>query len=198
MKFRQRYKRMLPWIFSKLHYILHQSFPGGSVSKEFACNAEDFLQCRRPRFDPWVEKIVWRRKWQPTPVFLPEKSHGERSLAGYSPWVTRVGHSLATEHHHHKTTTIHSDLCGLRWNEIKELHIIPHQNPPSPLLTVSTNQCFKKKNKKNSMNLLSESRRSQSSIFVEQQEINIWSLSQIPGTKLLKALGFPEWCVFCV
>ena len=147
MKFRQRYKRMLPWIFSKLHYILHQSFPGGSVSKEFACNAEDFLQCRRPRFDPGVEKIVWRRKWQPTLVFLPEKSHGERSLAGYSPWVTRVGHSLATEHHHHKTTTIHSDLCGLRWNEIKELHIIPHQNPPSPLLTVSTNQCFKKKKK---------------------------------------------------
>ena len=44
------------------------------------------LQCRRPRFDPWVGKIPWRRAWQPTPVFLPGKSHGQRSLAGYSSW----------------------------------------------------------------------------------------------------------------
>ena len=36
-------------------------------------------------FDPWIGKILGRRKWQPAPVFLPEKSHGERSLAGYSP-----------------------------------------------------------------------------------------------------------------
>jgi len=36
------------------------------------------------RFDPWVRKIPWRRKWQLTPIFLPEKSHGQRSLAGYS------------------------------------------------------------------------------------------------------------------
>ena len=40
------------------------------------------LQCRRPRFDPWVR----RRKWQPTPVLLPGKSHGQRHLVGYSPW----------------------------------------------------------------------------------------------------------------
>ena len=37
-------------------------------------------------FDPWVRKIPWRRKWQPTPVFLPGKSHGWRSLVGYSLW----------------------------------------------------------------------------------------------------------------
>ena len=37
------------------------------------------------RFNPWVGKIPWRRKWQPTPVFLPGKSHGQRSLVGYSP-----------------------------------------------------------------------------------------------------------------
>ena len=35
-------------------------------------------QCRRPGFDPWVGKIPQRRKWQPTPVFLPEKCHGQR------------------------------------------------------------------------------------------------------------------------
>ena len=44
------------------------------------------LQRRRPGFDPWVGKIPWRRKWQPTPVFLPGKSHGRRSLIGYRPW----------------------------------------------------------------------------------------------------------------
>ena len=37
-------------------------------------------------FDPWVENIPWRRKWQPTPVFLPEESNGQKNLAGYSPW----------------------------------------------------------------------------------------------------------------
>ena len=45
------------------------------------------LQCRGPGFSPWVRKIPWRRKWQPTPVLLlPGKSHGQRSLVGWSPW----------------------------------------------------------------------------------------------------------------
>ena len=43
------------------------------------------LQCGRPRFDPWVGKIPWRRKWQSTPGFLPGESQGQRSLVGYSP-----------------------------------------------------------------------------------------------------------------
>ena len=42
--------------------------------------------CWRPGFNLWVRKIFWRRKWQPTPVLLPGKSHGQSSLAGYSPW----------------------------------------------------------------------------------------------------------------
>ena len=44
------------------------------------------LQCRRPRFDPWVRKIPWRRKWQPIAAFLTGESHGQRSLVGFSPW----------------------------------------------------------------------------------------------------------------
>ena len=48
------------------------------------------MQCRRPRFNPWVGKIPWRRKWQPAPVFLPGKFHGQRGLAGYSSWNQRV------------------------------------------------------------------------------------------------------------
>ena len=43
------------------------------------------LQCGRPGFNPWVGQILWRRKLLPTPVFLPGESHGEMSLAGYSP-----------------------------------------------------------------------------------------------------------------
>ena len=56
------------------------------------------LQCRRPGFSPWFGKSSWRRKWQPTPVFLPAESHGQRSQAGYSPW----GHKELdmTEHTH--------------------------------------------------------------------------------------------------
>ena len=45
---------------------------------------EPAYQCKRCRFDPWVRKILWRRKWQHTPVFLPGKSYGQRSLAGYN------------------------------------------------------------------------------------------------------------------
>ena len=54
------------------------SFLGGSVGQESAC--------RRRGFDSWVGKIPWSRAWQPTPVFLPEKSHVQRSLAGHSPF----------------------------------------------------------------------------------------------------------------
>ena len=46
---------------------------------------ESTCQCRRCGFDLWVRKVSWRKKWQPTPVFLPGKSHGQRNLAGYSP-----------------------------------------------------------------------------------------------------------------
>ena len=58
-------------------------FTGGASGKEPAC------QCRRHErlmFNPWVGKIPWSRKWQPTPVLLPGESHGQRSLAGCGPW----------------------------------------------------------------------------------------------------------------
>ena len=56
------------------------SFPDGSVIKESTS------QCRRHRkweFSPWVRKIPWRRKWQPAPILLPGKSHGQRCVVGY-------------------------------------------------------------------------------------------------------------------
>ena len=54
------------------------------------------LQYGRPRFDPSLGKIPWRRRWQSTSVLLPGKSHGQRSLVGYSPWGCRVRHDWGT------------------------------------------------------------------------------------------------------
>ena len=59
--------------------VFMMGFPGSASGKEPTC------QCRRYRFNPWVGNIPSVRKWQPTPVFLPGKFHGQRSLAGYSP-----------------------------------------------------------------------------------------------------------------
>ena len=55
-------------------------FPGGSEVKNLPAMQDTWVQSL-----VW-EKIPWRRKWWPTPVFLPGESHGQRSLAGYSPW----------------------------------------------------------------------------------------------------------------
>ena len=53
------------------------------TGKEPACQ---YRRHKSHRFDPWVKRIPWRRKWQPPPVFLPGKVHGQRSLVDYSPW----------------------------------------------------------------------------------------------------------------
>ena len=64
----------------------HMGLPWWLSGYKSIFNAGDCLQCRRHRFDPWVGQIPWKRKWLPTSVFLPGKSHGQRSLAGYSSW----------------------------------------------------------------------------------------------------------------
>ena len=60
----------------------------GDIASQVASDKEHACQCRshnRLGFDPWVGKIPWSRKWQPTPIFLPGRSHEQRSLVGYSP-----------------------------------------------------------------------------------------------------------------
>ena len=72
----------------------------------------------RPGLDPWVGKILWRRAWQPTPVFSPGEFHGQRSLEGCSPWGrTEVDTTEATEHTHTYLCREHSigDDCGQEW-----------------------------------------------------------------------------------
>ena len=81
---RYHFKPQLPW------------WLGG---KESTCQRR---RCKRHGFDLYVGKIPWKRKWQTTPVFLPGKSHGQRSLAGYSPWgLKKVGHDLVTKQQQH-------------------------------------------------------------------------------------------------
>ena len=73
-------------------------FPGKASGKEPA------YQCRtykRLGLSPWVGKIPWRRAWQPTPLFLPGESHGQRSLIGYCPWGHRVEHDWRDLAHMH-------------------------------------------------------------------------------------------------
>ena len=65
--------------------------PGGTRGK----NQPAVQGCERPRFEPRVGKIPWRREWQPTPVLLPGEPHGQRSLAGCSPRGRRVRHDRA-------------------------------------------------------------------------------------------------------
>ena len=60
--------------------------PGGPSGQESICQS---TRCKRHRFDPWVGKIHWKRKWQPTPIFLPGEFHQQRSLVGYSPWAAK-------------------------------------------------------------------------------------------------------------
>ena len=80
------------WEFT--HRRTQTSFPGGASRKESTC------RCRRHKrlaFHPRVRKTPWRRTWQPTPVFLPGECHGQKSLAGYSPWgPTKSGKTLST------------------------------------------------------------------------------------------------------
>ena len=70
----------------------------GSPSGIAVKNLPSVQETQETWFDPWVWKIPWRRKWQPTPIFLPGKSHGQRNPVVSSPWGhKRVRHELATE-----------------------------------------------------------------------------------------------------
>ena len=70
---------------------IYRGLPWWLSGKESTC------PCRRCRFDPWVKKILWRRKWQPTPVFLPGKFQGQRSLMGYSLWGRKESDTRETK-----------------------------------------------------------------------------------------------------
>ena len=72
------------YIYSYIYiYIYIKGLPRWLSGKESACQCR---KCKSCGFDSWARKIPWSRKWKPTPIFLPGKSHGQKSLAGYNPW----------------------------------------------------------------------------------------------------------------
>ena len=78
-------------------------FPGGwFIGEESACLAGDM-----GLIPGSVRKIPWRRKWQPTPVFLPGESQGQKSLAGHSSWIAESDTTEVPEH-----STAHSSSIG--------------------------------------------------------------------------------------
>ena len=90
------------WTSFKLHCSLRWH-----SGKESACQCR---RCKRHGFDPWVGKIPWSRQWQPTPVFFPGKSHGQRSLAGYGPWGCKESDT---------TERLHFSNMGKQWLKTK-------------------------------------------------------------------------------
>ena len=103
---------LLKGLIRKLHFLssclcwrllANLGLPWWPNGKESTC------QCRRHRFDPWSRKIPWRRKWQPTQVFLPGKSYGHRSLVSYSLW----GWKNQTWIREIKHTHTHTHTCTL-------------------------------------------------------------------------------------
>ena len=116
-------------------------FPRWHSSKE---SAYQCLRCKRQGFDPWVGRIPWRRKWQLTPaVFLPGKSHGQRSPGGYSPWgLKESGTTVHTAHiaifwlfsqfwKHFKNVA----PCNLLFKLVSELNVLSLESIPHFVLT---------------------------------------------------------------
>ena len=89
--------------------------PSSFGLRKWCSDKESACQCRRYGFHPWVRKIPWSRKWQPTPVFLPGELHGQRSLLGYSPWGGKESdmteHVCVCTHTHTHTHTHLLPLC---------------------------------------------------------------------------------------
>ena len=91
-------------------------------------------------FDPWVGKIPWRRKWQPTPVFLPGESHRERSLGVYSPWSWKNLTRLKQLSMH---TLVHCGTLG-RWLNLSDPQFLHPQNSDNTsLLRIKWNHVYK-------------------------------------------------------
>ena len=93
-----------------LFFVMVNSLPRWHSSKESAC------QCRRRRFDPWVGNILWRGKWQPTPVVLPGKFHGWRRLGDCSPGGHKESNTAEHTHSHtHKFSSGTISVTCIIW-----------------------------------------------------------------------------------
>ena len=137
------YERQMLLLIIRL-WITRWDFSCGSAGKEPTCQSR---RCKRCGFDPWVRRILWRRKWQPTPVFLPRKSHGQRSLKGYSPWgCERFSHYLTTEQQQCflKVIITTAKVGHLhKYNTNITIKIWPYHHPPKfPVLLGNPHSCL--------------------------------------------------------
>ena len=85
---------------------------GGSVVK----NLPAMQELQETRVRSWLRKIPWRRAWQPTPVFLPGASHGQRSLAGYVPWDGKESDTAKVTEHTNTQHYVTPAVCHLQRN----------------------------------------------------------------------------------
>ena len=117
-----RHSNILPWLVksTKKHYISLQTtfFRASQVGQQ----KRIWLPCMRYEFNPWVGKIPWSWKWQPTPVFLPRKFHGQRSLAVHG--VTKSQTELSD------WTTISSLFYG-EWGKCRSVVSLHSRRQPS-------------------------------------------------------------------
>ena len=105
-------------------------FLRGTNGEEHTC------QCRRHKtcgFDLWVGKIAWRRAWQPTPVFLPGESHGQRTLVGYSPKSHKTQTLLKwlSTHMHELTISLPFAVWYCQWTAGFLVHKLDNQPQPT-------------------------------------------------------------------
>ena len=114
-------------LLSLQHYVLSLFPLASSTSRDHIYIARLLgllwcLQCGRPGFDPWIRKIHWKRKWQPTPVLLPGKSHDQRSMVGYSPWGCKE--SDTTESLHFRIMNVSVQNVQLNMEVVQQVAII--------------------------------------------------------------------------
>ena len=92
------------FVYVRTFIYAHTGFPGDNSGKESTCQ---WRRHKRLRFDPWVGKIPWKRKWQSAPVFLSRESFEQKSLVGYSSsWVGESRTRLSDEAHKHVHTHV--------------------------------------------------------------------------------------------
>ena len=160
------------------------SEPSGNLSgKGPAC------QCRRHkrhRFNSQVGKIPWRRKWQPTPVFFPGESHEQRSLVGYSPWVTESQtwlKQLSTSNSNFKSVGLGTKVSKLILKNEKPDKIFLACRPCGPCQNLSFHHTsilwlwhkinYRQDENKPAWLLWFQQ------YFIYRQAVNLWPLSQI-------------------
>ena len=107
------------WIIWQLYF---QFFKEPPYCFSLVAQSVKSLQCGRAGFDAWVGKIPWRRKWQPTPVFLPGKSRGWRSLAGYSPWGHKESEITEQLHFHYSVFGYLFDMNQSIFLNVQQTH----------------------------------------------------------------------------